>query len=157
MWRGPESIRSDGVAEPAGLSPNVVVLGLVSLLMGMSSAMIYGLLPVFLVTVVGTSTASVGLIEGIAEATARSPARHGIWNLRYGGRRGDLCRQRRRRCALDARRSRRFLCRRRSHRCGSGWYCVLSALAETGRLMIDSRPFGRNRRLTVAAATPAGP
>ena len=51
------------------LSPNVVVLGLVSLLMGMSSAMVYGLLPVFLVTVLGASTASVGLIEGIAEAT----------------------------------------------------------------------------------------
>ena len=51
------------------LSPNVAVLGVVSLLMGMSSAMIYGLLPVFLVTVLGASAASVGLIEGIAEAT----------------------------------------------------------------------------------------
>jgi MFS family permease len=51
------------------LSPNVVVLGIVSLLMGMSSAMIYGLLPVFLVTVLGASTAAVGLIEGVAEAT----------------------------------------------------------------------------------------
>ena len=40
-----------------------------SLLMGMSSAMIYGLLPVFLVTVLGASTLSVGLIEGLAEAT----------------------------------------------------------------------------------------
>ncbi len=50
-------------------SPNVVVLGVVSLLMGMSSAMIYGLLPVFLVTVLGASTASVGVIEGTAEAT----------------------------------------------------------------------------------------
>ena len=51
------------------LSPNVVVLGVVSLLMGMSSAMIYGVLPVFLVTVLGASTAAVGLIEGTAEAT----------------------------------------------------------------------------------------
>jgi len=51
------------------LSGNVAVLGLVSLLMGMSSAMIHGLLPVFLVTVLGASIASVGLIEGIAEAT----------------------------------------------------------------------------------------
>ena len=48
---------------------NVVVLGVVSLLMGMSSAMIYGLLPVFLVTVLGAGMATVGLIEGIAEAT----------------------------------------------------------------------------------------
>ena len=35
----------------------------------MSSAMVYGLLPVFLV-ILNTSIASVGLIEGIAEATA---------------------------------------------------------------------------------------
>jgi MFS family permease len=55
--------------EPARLSPNVAVLGVVSLLMGMSSAMIYGLLPVFLVTVLGAGMATVGLIEGIAEAT----------------------------------------------------------------------------------------
>jgi MFS family permease len=51
------------------LCPNVAVLGVVSLLMGMSSAMIYGVLPVFLVTVLGASTAAVGLIEGTAEAT----------------------------------------------------------------------------------------
>jgi MFS family permease len=54
---------------PDRLSRNVPMLGLVSLLMGMSSAMIYGILPVFLVVVLGASTASVGLIEGIAEAT----------------------------------------------------------------------------------------
>ena len=54
---------------PQALSPNVPVLGYVSLLMGMSSAMIYGVLPVFLVVVLGASTASVGFIEGIAEAT----------------------------------------------------------------------------------------
>ena len=51
------------------LSRNVAVLGLVSLLKGMSSAMVHGLLPVFLVTVLGASMASAGLIEGIAEAT----------------------------------------------------------------------------------------
>ena len=51
------------------LSPNVPVLGFVSLLMGMSSAMIHGVLPVFLMVVLGASTASVGFIEGIAEAT----------------------------------------------------------------------------------------
>jgi MFS family permease len=55
--------------EVACLSPNVAVLGIVSLLMGMSSAMIYGLLPVFLVTILGASVTTVGLIEGIAEAT----------------------------------------------------------------------------------------
>ncbi len=50
------------------LSPNVAALGCVSMLTAMSSAMIYGLLPVFLVRVLGASMASVGLIEGMAEA-----------------------------------------------------------------------------------------
>jgi MFS family permease len=56
--------------EPASmrLSPNIVVLGFVSLLTAVSSAMIYGLLPVFLVNVLGASIVSVGLIEGTAEA-----------------------------------------------------------------------------------------
>jgi MFS family permease len=39
-------------------------------MMDVSSELIHSLLPVFLVTVVGASTATVGLIEGIAEATA---------------------------------------------------------------------------------------
>ncbi len=51
---------------PAG----IWVLGFVSMLMDVSSEMIHGLLPVFMVTVMGTSVAAVGLIEGIAEATA---------------------------------------------------------------------------------------
>jgi MFS family permease len=45
-------------------------LGFVSLLMDVSSEMIHALLPVYLVTVLGTSMATVGLIEGLAEATA---------------------------------------------------------------------------------------
>ena len=49
-------------------SPNVAILGYVSMLTAMSSAMIYGLLPVFLVKALGVSIASVGLIEGVAEA-----------------------------------------------------------------------------------------
>jgi MFS family permease len=48
----------------------VWVLGLVSLLMDVSSEMIHGLLPVFMVTVLGTSATTVGIIEGVAEATA---------------------------------------------------------------------------------------
>jgi MFS family permease len=50
------------------LSPNVVALGYVSMLTAMSSAMIYGLLPVFLLKVIGLSMASIGIIEGMAEA-----------------------------------------------------------------------------------------
>ncbi|MBF9234549.1 MFS transporter [Microvirga alba] len=45
-------------------------LGLVSMFMDISSEMIHALLPVYLVTVLGTSTLTVGVIEGIAEATA---------------------------------------------------------------------------------------
>jgi MFS family permease len=51
------------------LSPNVAALGYVSMLTAMSSAMIYGLLPVFMVKVLGISIGSVGLIEGMAEAS----------------------------------------------------------------------------------------
>jgi MFS family permease len=64
-----DTIRIKPQRDLARLSPNVGVLGIVSLLMGMSSAMIYGLLPVFLVTVLGASATTVGLIEGVAEAT----------------------------------------------------------------------------------------
>src|SRR5450631_2043574 len=49
---------------------SVWALGLVSLFMDVSSEMIHALLPLYLVTVLGTSTLTVGIIEGIAEATA---------------------------------------------------------------------------------------
>jgi MFS family permease len=45
-------------------------LGFVSLLMDVSSEMIHALLPVYLVTGLGASMATVGVIEGMAEATA---------------------------------------------------------------------------------------
>jgi MFS family permease len=48
----------------------VWVLGFVSMLMDISSEMIHSLLPMFMVTVMGTSVFTVGLIEGMAEATA---------------------------------------------------------------------------------------
>lgn len=52
------------------LPRGVIALGLVSLFMDLSSEMIHSLLPVFMVTVLGASALSVGLVEGIAEATA---------------------------------------------------------------------------------------
>ncbi len=52
------------------LPPSIWALGFVSLLMDISSEMIHSLLPVFMVTVLGTSMLTVGLIEGAAEATA---------------------------------------------------------------------------------------
>ncbi|WP_454289595.1 MFS transporter [Rhizobium arsenicireducens] len=45
-------------------------IGFVSLFMDISSEMIHAVLPLYLVTVLGTSTLTVGIIEGIAEATA---------------------------------------------------------------------------------------
>src|SRR6476619_6764327 len=48
----------------------VWALGFVSLLMDVSSELIHSLLPVFMVTVLGTSMLTVGFIEGLAEATA---------------------------------------------------------------------------------------
>ncbi len=51
---------------PAG----VWALGMVSLLMDVSSEMIHSLLPVFMTTVLGASVALVGLVEGIGEAAA---------------------------------------------------------------------------------------
>lgn len=58
-------------ATPASRLPaGIWALGFVSLLMDISSELIHSLLPVFLVTVLGTSVLVVGLIEGAAEATA---------------------------------------------------------------------------------------
>ena len=54
----------------AGLTKNIFTLGIVSFLTDVSSEMIYPLLPIFLTTVLGSSIAFVGLIEGIAESTA---------------------------------------------------------------------------------------
>ena len=48
----------------------VWVLGFVSLLMDVSSEMVHSLLPLFMVTVLGASALTVGVIEGIAESTA---------------------------------------------------------------------------------------
>ncbi len=58
-------------APPATKLPaSIWALGFVSLLMDISSEMIHSLLPVFMVTVLGTSMWAIGLIEGAAEATA---------------------------------------------------------------------------------------
>ncbi len=52
------------------IPPAIWALGFVSLLMDVSSELIHSLLPVFLVTSLGASALTVGLIEGAAEATA---------------------------------------------------------------------------------------
>lgn len=57
-------------ATARALPRSIWVLGFVSLLMDISSEMIHSLLPLFLVTTLGVSAFALGLIEGVAEATA---------------------------------------------------------------------------------------
>ncbi|MFV3383054.1 MULTISPECIES: MFS transporter [Pseudomonas] len=49
---------------------SVWALGFVSMFMDISSEMIHALLPLYMVSVLGTSVVAVGFIEGVAEATA---------------------------------------------------------------------------------------
>lgn len=53
-----------------GIPRTVMALGLVSMFMDISSEMIHSLLPVFLISVLNAGTLTVGMIEGVAEATA---------------------------------------------------------------------------------------
>ncbi|MBU6475591.1 MAG: MFS transporter, partial [Alphaproteobacteria bacterium] len=57
-------------AHPKAIPAGVIMLGMVSLCMDASSEMIHSLLPVFMVSALGASALAVGVIEGIAEATA---------------------------------------------------------------------------------------
>jgi len=58
------------MSHPSPLPRTVWVLGFVSLLMDISSEMIHGLLPLYLTVGLGASALAVGVIEGVAEATA---------------------------------------------------------------------------------------
>lgn len=74
---------------PRNLPRKVWILGFVSLLTDISSEMIHSVLPMFLVSSLGASVAIVGLIEGIAEATASvlkvfSGALSDYWGQRKG-------------------------------------------------------------------------
>jgi len=62
--------RPQPVSSVRDIPAGVWALGFVSMLMDVSSEMIHALLPVYLVTVLGASMVTVGVIEGIAEATA---------------------------------------------------------------------------------------
>lgn len=69
------------------LPRDVTVLGVVSLFMDVSSELIHGLLPGFLVATMGMSLASIGLLEGFAEATALSlKVFSGAWSDKMGRR-----------------------------------------------------------------------
>jgi MFS family permease len=74
---------------PTRLPTAIWALGIVSLLMDVSSEMVHSLLPVFLVTAVGASGLVVGIIEGLAEALALvvkvfSGALSDYWGKRKG-------------------------------------------------------------------------
>ncbi len=59
-----------GSASLGRIPAGVWVLGFVSMTMDISSEMIHSLLPLFMVTSLGASALTVGLIEGLAESTA---------------------------------------------------------------------------------------
>lgn len=67
-----EKLSSMEVAQrkSTGIPRTIWALGFVSMFMDISSEMIHSLLPVFLMTVLSASATYVGLIEGVAEATA---------------------------------------------------------------------------------------
>jgi MFS family permease len=71
MTKTVESGASVAPAHGARAVPRSVwALGFVSMFMDISSEMVHALLPIYMVAVLGTSVLAVGLIEGIAEATA---------------------------------------------------------------------------------------
>ena len=70
------------------LPRNVWVAGLVSLFNDASSEMIYPLLPLFITGVLKASKSSLGVIEGVAEATASvAKVFSGVWSDRFRTRR----------------------------------------------------------------------
>ena len=66
----PQSPRSSRIPSVRAIPASIWALGFVSMFMDISSEMIHALLPVYLVTILGASMSTVGVIEGIAEATA---------------------------------------------------------------------------------------
>lgn len=72
---------------PRTIPRAIWVLGFVSMLMDISSEMIHSLLPVFMVTALGASAFTVGLIDGAGEATALiAKLVSGTWSDRMGRR-----------------------------------------------------------------------
>ena len=65
-----ESTETSRTSPWRGLPAGIWALGLVSMLMDVSSEMIHALLPVYLTVGLGATALAVGVIEGIAEATA---------------------------------------------------------------------------------------
>jgi MFS family permease len=76
-------MKASGEKSKWNLPRSVWALGLVSLCMDTSSEMIHGLLPIFLVGTLGVSAFTLGIIEGVAEATASiAKIFSGVWSDR---------------------------------------------------------------------------
>jgi MFS family permease len=74
---------------PKNLPRGIWMLGFVSLFMDVSSEMIHAVLPLFVVGSLGASAALLGLLEGIAEATAQiSKLFSGVLSDRWRSRKG---------------------------------------------------------------------
>jgi MFS family permease len=73
-----------------GLERNVFWAGVTSFLMDVSSEMVYSLVPIFLASVLGVNKSLIGLIEGIAEATASMVKMWSGWFSDHIGRRKPL-------------------------------------------------------------------
>lgn len=81
------SVKNSSKQSKEALPPAVVTLGWVSLLTDFASDMIYPLLPDFLTRTLGAGPATLGLIEGAAEATASvTKMASGWWADRTGRR-----------------------------------------------------------------------
>jgi MFS family permease len=79
--------RAKGLA--AGLSFNVLLLGLISLLTDLSSEMIFPLMPFFIVTEIGGTAFIFGIFEGSRESTSSIlKVFSGHWSDRMGRRKG---------------------------------------------------------------------
>lgn len=84
----PKRARRSPFRRLRALDPNVRSLGLVSFVADLSSEIVYPIFPLFVTIVLGAPVAVLGLIEGLAEATAsltRFP--FGRWSDRAGRRR----------------------------------------------------------------------
>ncbi len=68
LFKGTRPVKNPGIFN--GVSKNVVVLSVTSLLTDISSEMLYPIIPIFLTSVLGAPMSVLGLIEGAAESTA---------------------------------------------------------------------------------------
>ncbi|TLD45609.1 MAG: Multidrug resistance protein MdtL [Accumulibacter sp.] len=71
---GPDASKPAAAAAAGGryrsLPKSIWLLGMVSMFMDISSELVHCLLPIFMAGVLGTSMLTIGIVEGIAEATA---------------------------------------------------------------------------------------